>query len=120
VQLDGERLSKPNLATMARTLLAAGNETTRNLISGSIKALYECPEQRRQLIEDPDLIENAIDELLRWITPVRTMGRTATMDLTLGGQRTPRVAQGRDDRFVHRRACIFGSSYSLYRSVSTL
>lgn len=67
-------------------LLAAGNETTRNSLSGAIVALSRFPEQRRLLAEQPDLIARAIPELIRFVTPVYQMMRTARADVLVGGQ----------------------------------
>lgn len=71
---------------MFTLLLAAGNETTRNSLSGSIVALSAAPDQRRMLAENPDLIARAIPELLRFITPVIQMMRVARSDVEVGGQ----------------------------------
>ena len=61
-------------------LLVAGNETTRNLISAGLAALAEHPDQWAALRADPELIPNAVEELLRWTTPVISFMRTATAD----------------------------------------
>ena len=62
------------------TLLVAGNETTRTLLSGAVAVLDEHPDQRALLAHDPVLIPGAIEECLRWVTPVHAMCRTATTD----------------------------------------
>jgi cytochrome P450 len=67
------------------SLLVAGNETTRHLISGGLVALAQHPEQRATLAEDELLIPTAVEEMLRWITPIIAMGRTTTCPVTLGG-----------------------------------
>jgi len=84
--VDGEPLSEAELAMLLIQLLVAGNETTRNLISAGILALAENPEQLALLIEDPDRIPLAVEELLRWTTPVVSFVRTATVDSVLHGQ----------------------------------
>ena len=84
--VDGEPLSEAELAMLLIQLLVAGNETTRNLISAGILALAENPEQLALLIEDPDRIPLAVEELLRWTTPVVSFVRTATVDSVLRGQ----------------------------------
>ncbi|HTJ41322.1 MAG TPA: cytochrome P450, partial [Kofleriaceae bacterium] len=66
-------------------LSVAGNETTRNLISGGMLALIEHPQQRARLLADPDLLPTAVDEMLRWVTPVNHFRRTATRDVELHG-----------------------------------
>jgi cytochrome P450 len=68
-------------------LMIAGNETTRHTISHGMLALMEHPEQLRLLQDDPSLIPNATEEILRWATPVFHFRRTATRDVELGGQR---------------------------------
>jgi cytochrome P450 len=68
-------------------LMIAGNETTRHTISHGMQALMENPEQLRALREDPSKIPTAVEEILRWATPVLHFRRTATRDTELGGQR---------------------------------
>ena len=67
-------------------LAVAGNETTRNLISGGMLALMENPDQRDVLLDDPSRIPTAVEEMLRWVTPVMYFRRTATRDMELRGQ----------------------------------
>jgi cytochrome P450 len=67
------------------SLLVAGNETTRHLISGGLVALAEHPGQRAMLAEDEALIPTAVEEMLRWITPIVAMARTTTCPVTVGG-----------------------------------
>ncbi len=83
---DGDTLSEPELAMFLIQLLVAGNETTRNLISAGLAALAEHPDQWAALRADPQLIPNAVEELLRWTTPVISFMRTATADTTVRGQ----------------------------------
>jgi cytochrome P450 len=85
-EVSGLTLSEDDIVMLARTILVAGNETTRNLISGGVVALAQHPDERRRLIDHPDLMANAVEELLRWTTPVRVMGRTVTEATELGGQ----------------------------------
>jgi cytochrome P450 len=68
------------------SLLVAGNETTRGLISGGVLALAEHPDQRAALVADPTLIPAAVEEMLRWVTPITAMARTANAACTVGGQ----------------------------------
>lgn len=68
-------------------LSVAGNETTRNLISGGMLALLEHPQQRDRLLADPSLMPTAIDEMLRWVTPVIYFRRTVTQDTQIRGQK---------------------------------
>ena len=83
----GDVLSEAELAMFLIQLLVAGNETTRNLLSGGLAALAERPEQWRRLRERRDLVPSAVEELLRWTTPVISFMRTATRDTELRGQR---------------------------------
>jgi cytochrome P450 len=82
---DGETLTPDELGMFLVQLLVAGNETTRNSISGALVALAEHPEQLDRLIHDPALVPTAVEEVLRWTTPVTSFLRTATTDTTLAG-----------------------------------
>ena len=75
---------------MAQVLLIAGNETTRGLIAGAGKALAEHPDQRAILVESPELMPAAVEEFLRYVTPVTHMCRTALDDVELRGQQIRR------------------------------
>jgi cytochrome P450 len=86
-EVDGERLADDEILMFCMTLLVAGNETTRNLIAGSARALMRFPDQRRRLVAEPALLPNAVDEMLRFVTPIKTFARTATRDTTIRGQR---------------------------------
>jgi cytochrome P450 len=81
----GEELSEAELAMFLIQLLVAGNETTRNLISGGLVALAERPDQWAALRADRSTIPSAVEELLRWTTPVISFMRTATSDATIRG-----------------------------------
>ena len=86
-EVDGERLSDQELASFFILLLAAGNETTRTAITHGVIALSEHPEQRADWAADFEaLAPNAVEEIVRWATPVGFMRRTATRDVTVGGQ----------------------------------
>jgi cytochrome P450 family 142 subfamily A polypeptide 1 len=69
------------------TLMIAGNETTRNAISGGISALIENPAERKKLVDDPSLIPLAADEIVRYVSPVLNFQRTATQDTELRGKK---------------------------------
>jgi cytochrome P450 len=83
---DGDQLSEAELAMFLIQLLVAGNETTRNLISGGLAALAERPDQWEKLRANRALIPTAVEELLRWTTPVISFMRTATRPVTVRGQ----------------------------------
>jgi cytochrome P450 len=86
---DGEgdgQLSEAELAMFLIQLLVAGNETTRNLLSAGLAALAEHPEQWAALRADRTLVPGAVEELLRWTTPVISFMRTATRATTIGQQ----------------------------------
>ena len=85
-EVDGERISEPNQLLLLIVVLVGGNETTRALLSGGIKLFAEHPDQRRLLLEQPGLINQAVEEVLRYWTPVVTMARTATRATELRGQ----------------------------------
>ena len=90
-EVDGEKLTDWELLGFCMTLLVAGNETTRNLISGGVLALTQHPDQLGRLLTERGLVTAAVEELLRWGTPVAAFGRTATRDTEVGG--TP-IASG--------------------------
>ena len=67
-------------------MVIAGNETTRNTITGGLIALSENPAQKEKLLNDSLLFANAADEMLRWVSPVIYFRRTATKDTQIGEQ----------------------------------
>jgi cytochrome P450 len=85
-EVEGEPVNVTDAVGYCLALLVAGNETTRHLLSGSALTLFEHPDQRRLLAQDPALMPGAVEECLRWVTPIQTFGRTATRDTELGGQ----------------------------------
>jgi cytochrome P450 len=84
-EVDGQPLSREELFMFLLTLLVAGNETTRTLLSGSAIVLAEHPDQRASLGGDPALLPGAVEECLRWVTPVHAFCRTATEDAVISG-----------------------------------
>jgi len=86
VHADGEPLSTEDLIYETMLILVGGDETTRHVMSGGLEALLLHPEQWQALRDDRSLLPDAIEEMLRWVSPVRNMNRTATRDLELGGQ----------------------------------
>ncbi len=89
----GRRLSTEELLANAVLLLAAGHETTVNLIGNGLLALLRHPQQRARLRTDPGLIRNAVEELNRYDSPVQMTARRLTEDVTLSGQKVPAGAQ---------------------------
>lgn len=90
-EVDGDRLSERDLACFFILLVAAGNETTRNAISHGMKALCDFPDQRRIWMENfEELAPTAVEEIVRWASPVIFMRRTATEDTEIRGQRIAR------------------------------
>lgn len=85
-KIDDEPLSWEDLAAYYFVLVGAGNETTRNLITGLVLAFNEFPDQWDALVNDHTLIRPAIEEMLRYVTPIRAMRRTATKDVEFRGQ----------------------------------
>jgi len=86
----GARLSHEELMHEAMLILVGGDETTRHTISGGLEALLRRPAQLAELRAAPALLPTAIEEMLRWTTPVKNMNRTATADTELGGQQIRR------------------------------
>jgi hypothetical protein len=80
----GDTLSEGELLTTAILLLVAGHETTVNLISGSVLALLDFPEQAERLRSDPAIGRSAVEELLRFVSPVQLTGRTMVEDVAVG------------------------------------
>ena len=83
----GERLTHQEMLSVMLLILVAGNETTRNLIGNGVLALLRNPEQLRRLREDRALLDTAVDELLRYDSPVQLDGRAAREDVEIGGKR---------------------------------
>lgn len=112
-EIDGERLSDMEFNLFFLLLAVAGNETTRNAMSHSMLALLENPDQARQLTDHPEVIPLAVEEFLRWASPVMQFKRTATCDTELGGQA---ISEG--DRVVmyhisgNRDEAIFDDPYA--------
>jgi cytochrome P450 len=109
---DGEPMTASDFDNYFLLLVVAGNETTRHTISQSMLALIEHPEQLRILQERPELIAPAVEEFLRWASPVYHFRRTATRDVELGGKQIKK-----DDKVVmwfasgNRDADVFDDPY---------
>jgi cytochrome P450 len=87
IKVDGERLSDQAFCSTFLLLIVAGNETTRHLISGSLKTLADFRDERDRLVADPGLLSTAVPELIRFVSPIMQFRRTAVTDTELGGQR---------------------------------
>jgi cytochrome P450 len=119
----GESLSMEQILMFCMTLLVAGNETTRHLLSGGLLALDQHPDQKTHLASDPRLVPGACEEMLRWVTPIRAMGRTPHTDVTIGGVEIPAgdfvvmlyASANRDERVWGPT----GSAFDVTRPVST-
>ncbi|MDE2966220.1 MAG: cytochrome P450 [Chloroflexota bacterium] len=85
-EVDGRKLSPAEIHGYFVLLLAAGNETTRNSISGGVKALLDHPDQMQMLVDDASLVPSAVEEILRWTSIVIQFQRTAIEDVELRGK----------------------------------
>jgi cytochrome P450 len=86
-EVDGDRLADADVAAFFVLLTVAGNDTTRQTTSHALKALTDYPDQRAWLLEDFDnRIGGAVEEFIRWASPVMTFRRTAAKDVEIGGQ----------------------------------
>jgi cholest-4-en-3-one 26-monooxygenase len=110
----GEALTSDEFDLFFLLLTVAGNETTRNAASGGMLALFEHPQQWQRLVDQPDLIPTAAEEIVRWVSPVNLFRRTAMSDTGLGGKQ---IAAG--DKVVvfytsaNRDAAVFGAADQL-------
>ena len=88
VNADDEQgpLSDLDLVFETMLVLVGGDETTRHVISGGVEALLRHPDQLARLRAEPALLPGAIEEMLRWVSPIRNMNRTATVDVEVNGQ----------------------------------
>jgi cholest-4-en-3-one 26-monooxygenase len=84
-QIDGDELSITEIDLFFLLLAVAGNETTRNLISGAMVAFFDQPDQWAKLQADRSLLPGAVEEMLRYVTPVMHFRRTVVSDTDLGG-----------------------------------
>ena len=85
VEMDGEALSPLELELFFLLLTVAGNETTRNLMSGAMQVFFDHPDQWERLRSDRSLLPLAVEEMLRFVSPVMNFRRTATADVNLRG-----------------------------------
>jgi len=88
-EIDGAPLTTAQIHMFCLTLLVAGNETTRSLLAGGAQALAEHPDQRARLAAEPAAVPDAIEECLRWVTPIQAFCRTALADTEIAGVPVP-------------------------------
>jgi cholest-4-en-3-one 26-monooxygenase len=84
--VQGEELTSDELLMFLCILIVAGNETTRNAITGGLRAFSEFPDEKQKLLDDPALIDLAVDEIVRYVSPVISFCRTVTRDHVLHGK----------------------------------
>ena len=85
-EVDGDMLDDDELMQESLLILVGGDETTRHVVSGGIAQLVRNPDQRQKLLERPELLGSTVEEMLRWVTPIKTMARVTTEDTELRGQ----------------------------------
>jgi pimeloyl-[acyl-carrier protein] synthase len=86
VEDEGDQLEENDLLALCTLVLAAGHETTANLVGNAVVALLRHPEQRKRLVEDPGLLPTAVNEFLRFDSPIQFTDRAIAEDFELGGQ----------------------------------
>jgi hypothetical protein len=86
-ELDNKKITEGNIVMFAMTALAAGSDTTRALLSGIITCFAENPDQWTMLRDRRELVPNAIEEILRWVTPARAFLRNVAIDTEVNGHR---------------------------------
>ena len=85
VEVDGERLSSMELELFFLLLTVAGNETARNVMAGAMQAFFAYPDQWQRLRDDRTLLPRAVEEMLRFVTPIMDLRRTAMCETELSG-----------------------------------
>src|SRR5438270_2583575 len=85
-EVDGDRLTDDELVHESLLILIGGDETTRHVISGSMYQLLLNPDQKQKLVEDTSKIPTAVEEMLRWVSPIKNMARTVTADTEVRGK----------------------------------
>ncbi len=86
-EVDGDRLSDEEILQESLLILIGGDETTRHVMTSGLLALIQNPAEQAKLVRDPSLIPSAVEEMLRWVSPIQNMNRTAARDSELGGQK---------------------------------
>lgn len=91
--VDGDRLDDASLVHETLLILVGGDETTRHVLSGGMLALLQHPDQLARLCDDLTLLGGAVEEMLRWVTPIKDMVRTTTRAVDLDGAHIPEGAE---------------------------
>jgi cholest-4-en-3-one 26-monooxygenase len=85
--IDGDALTDEELLQESLLILIGGDETTRHVMTGGLEQLIRNPAEKQKLIDDPSKIEIAVEEMIRWVTPILNMNRTLTQDSELHGEK---------------------------------
>ena len=85
-EIDGHRLDDESVVQESLLILIGGDETTRHVITCGMLALLDHPDQKAILAAEPDAMTTGVEELLRWVSPIKNMSRTVTRDMEFGGQ----------------------------------
>jgi hypothetical protein len=89
VGADGDMAGMLSILAFTFTMVTGGNDTTTGMLGGAVQLLHQRPDQRRLLINNPDLMTDAVDELLRLTSPVQGLARTTTRDVRIGNSTIP-------------------------------
>lgn len=89
VGADGDIAGTLSILAFTFTMVTGGNDTVTGMLGGSMPLLNERPDQRKMLVDNPELITDAVEELLRMTSPVQGLARTTTRDVTIGDTRIP-------------------------------
>lgn len=89
VGADGDIAGVLSILAFTFTMVTGGNDTTTGMLGGAVQLLQQRPDQRKLLVDDPDLIPESIDEFLRLTSPVQGLARTTTRDVTIGDTTIP-------------------------------
>jgi cytochrome P450 len=89
VGADGDMVGMLSILAFTFTMVTGGNDTSTGMLGGAVQLLHQRPDQRRLLINNPDLMADAVDELLRLTSPVQGLARTTTRDVRIGSTTIP-------------------------------
>ena len=108
-EVDGDRLDDDEIIHESLLILVGGDETTRHVISGGMEQLLRHPDQRNLLVGDPARIPTAVEEMLRWVSPIKNMCRTVTRDTSFFGAD---LAAGQKVMLLYESANFDGRQFS--------